>query len=280
MSKEDAMNFIIEKFNPLHYLVAHELHANGDHHLHCYLSLDEPIRTRDPRFADLPGPFHGNYQGCRSPRNVLKYCTKEEDYCGNVDVSSIDGSNLRKRAFTELVNGSKTLTDIIDENPSLLSGYCKLKLDLLTFNQDRVASRPSMPNWLPNPWGKVLLSCKKSKKKHYWIYSRQPNVGKTFHFALPLVREYRGIVRTGSEPYWIISGDEEFIILDEYNAAIFPYYQLNAMCDSTFQFRVFHQGVRVLNNMLIIVLSNKPIHELYPNMNHLIYARFNEIEIN
>lgn len=56
--------------NLQHYIIAEELHKNGDKHLHCYLELAEPIRTRNPRYFDLSFPlhlpgvidtYHGNY---------------------------------------------------------------------------------------------------------------------------------------------------------------------------------------------------------------------------
>lgn len=46
------------------YVIAKELHANGDHHRHCYFKLKETLDTRDERFADIKigdQTFHGNY---------------------------------------------------------------------------------------------------------------------------------------------------------------------------------------------------------------------------
>ena len=51
------------------------------------------------------------------------------------------------------------------------------------------------------------------------------------------------------------------------------------MCDGTYPFRIFMGGTIELRNPLIIILSNQSILDLYPNMNALLYARFNEIEL-
>ena len=84
--KEELYDFLNEKFQPLNLCVAKELHKNGNAHLHAFVGLEDQYRTRDPRFADFQG-YHGNYQGCRSAKNVLKYCTKEDDYKANFDVA-------------------------------------------------------------------------------------------------------------------------------------------------------------------------------------------------
>lgn len=278
--KEDVRDYFIHNFKVQEYVVAHELHANGDSHIHVYLRLTDPLRTRDCKFADLPGGFHGNYQGCRSAKSVIKYCTKSEDYVSNIDVSSICGkSSGRRPAMSLLVKRERTLADLVHEFPEFLHGYTRLKLDLDNFFRDTEVKKDKLPTFLPNPWAYVLPSRRCAKRRHYWIWSEQPNKGKTYHFARPLITNYNVHIRTGSEPYWTIRGYEECIILDEYNTAHFKYCQLNAMADGNFGYRVFHAGVFTLDMPLIIVLSNQSISTLYPHMNFLLYERFKEIEL-
>lgn len=276
--KEDLLNFLIIKFNPVKYLVAHELHANGDHHLHAYLELSGPFRTRDPRFADFDGA-HGNYQGCRNGKNVLKYCTKSDDFCGNVDVSSELEGNTRQADFAKLVSGEITLVELVQKRPSYLSGLTRLENDLRTFKRLKTPPKPDLPTYLPNPWGKLLRTNINDKKRHFWIYSTRPNLGKTFRFILPLKREYNSLLKTDNEPYWPATGGEKLVLLDEYNTALFKYSQLNSFCDGTYGYRVFQGGVIHLHSPIVIVCSNHSIIDLYPNMYELLYARFNEIKL-
>lgn len=35
------------------YVIAEELHQNGNPHLHCYLKLKHAVDTRDPRHFDI-----------------------------------------------------------------------------------------------------------------------------------------------------------------------------------------------------------------------------------
>lgn len=66
------------------HLIAEETHEDGSPHLHCYLQLSEKLATRKPRIFDLESAtgetFHGNYQSCRSPSSVMRYCQKEGSY--------------------------------------------------------------------------------------------------------------------------------------------------------------------------------------------------------
>lgn len=140
--------------------------------------------------------------------------------------------------------------------------------------------RGSLPPFLPNPWGKVLPSCIAGKKRHFWIFSRQPDKGKTYYFAKPLAREFRSeLIQPDGVYFNELTSYTEAVILDEYNSAKFKYDVLNSMCDGSYRYRRIYQASIKLNNPLIIVLSNQCIVDLYPHMNALLYARFKEIEI-
>lgn len=282
LSKQDAYTELLITFGyqPFSkYIIAHELHENGDDHLHVYLEFDEAIRTRNPKFADLRG-FHGNYQGCRSMKNVIKYVSKGDDYISNIDVSEITGKKNSKREIAlKIISENLEPHEILKEYPELIFGYKKLKEDIRQYRIDCGDDREDLPGWLPNPWGKVLCSRGNRKRRHYWIYSRVPNMGKTTGFAKPMYKSYKCLLQAGDFTYWNVFGREQAIILDEYNSAKLGYASLNSMADGTFGYRVFLGGIITLKDPLIIILSNQPILEMYPHMNTLLYARFNEIEL-
>ncbi len=152
--------------------------------------------------------------------------------------------------------------------------YCIQQL-----KENSASPKPSLPMWLPNPWGKVLPSFKKSKKRHYWIYSDGPNYGKTTGFAKPLEKEYRCVIQAGDFSSWNVSGSVECIILDDYNTPALKWSTLNQLCDNTYSFRVLYSRPKRLDNFLVIILSNFSIKDLYPNMNIFLYERFNEIKL-
>lgn len=72
------------------YIIARELHANGDPHIHVYAKWADKISTRDPRFFDIRSHdnsidyFHPNIASTiKSVAAVKKYCTKDGDYIEN-----------------------------------------------------------------------------------------------------------------------------------------------------------------------------------------------------
>lgn len=140
-------------------------------------------------------------------------------------------------------------------------------------------TRKDIPYWLPNPWGKILLGQDMQKRRHYWIYSRAPNKGKTTKFAEPLENEFRAYIKCGDFSYWNLNGDEQCVILDEFNTAKLKWDCLNSMADGNFEYRIFHGGLLKLRKPLIIILSNQSLAELYPFMNNLLYERYIEIEL-
>ena len=282
LSKEDALMLLqarLSEFTIDKYIVAHEHHANGDDHLHCYFKLVEPFRTRDSKALDLNG-FHGNYQGCRSAKNVIKYCTKAEDYLSNFDIGDvINGPSATKVAMQQLLDGV-ALHDVVKENPMLLKGYRNLKTDLMLYQEDCEPAKPDLPQYLPNPWSLMLETWKASKRRHYWLWSSKPNLGKTTKFAVPLCSQYRGEIHTGDFTYFDVDRRHQFLIFDDYNTGKIKWDALNQMCDNTYKFRRCGQGnVKLNGKYIVIVLSNQPISSLYPNMNEFLYERFEEIKL-
>lgn len=308
ISKEDALEQLKNICPVKDYVIASEMHQDGHYHLHCFIKLSVDLDTSNPRYFDLRGPtqqqpnpqpnllgpgvahfvgasplqttvYHGNYQGCRSPKKVMKYCTKDGNYISNFDVAEMMNTWKSKREILgkRIVIDGVDLDQLVREHPELIFGYTKLKMDINNYRASCQASKEILPRWLPNPWGLVLPSKKPTKRRHYWIYSTLPNKGKSFYFAKPLYDEYNGAIKAGDYSYWALNGREEFIILDEYNTAALKWSYINSMCDGTGEYRIFMGGLLKLRDPLIIILSNQRICDLYPIMNTTLYARFNEI---
>lgn len=149
--------------------------------------------------------------------------------------------------------------------------------DIRTFSA--TDERADLPLWLPNPWGKLINSKIAGKRRHFWIFSRAPNLGKTYHFAKPLFKNFKVYLHVGKFDYWSCARTDQAVVLDEYNTASLSWNTLNSLCDGTYQYRAIYSKPFMLNDPLIIVLSNQCISDLYPNMNQFLYARFNEIEL-
>lgn len=58
--------------------VAHELHADEGHHLHCLVQLRDRFNCRDASYFDIDG-HHPNVQAPRQPADVNSYIEKDGD---------------------------------------------------------------------------------------------------------------------------------------------------------------------------------------------------------
>lgn len=70
------------------YIIAQEKHEDGASHLHCWLKCTKKYNIKDANKLDLKDEegmtYHGNYQGCRSNKAVIEYCTKGGKYISSM----------------------------------------------------------------------------------------------------------------------------------------------------------------------------------------------------
>lgn len=284
IDKQYAYDFIKRNFACSRVIVSHELHADGSDHLHAYVELLHPIDTRNCHYFDLSSSegvvYHGNYQTCRKVNDCVLYVAKKGEYVSNFEPGLTKSTKPSKRAeIAKELLGKRTLEDLIrTDHPELLFGYSKLKVDIDYFKAvEAFELLPRSVPFLPNPWGLLLPFHRHEKRRHYWLYSTVPSLGKTTQFAVPLRTIIRAVVTAGISQYWNVTSDVSCVILDDFNTAALKWSDLNQMCDGTYGYRVFMRGTIVLSSPLIIVISNQSIPDLYPHMNSFLYSRFNEI---
>lgn len=280
VSKERALEIFQTIFKDIEsYAIAQEKHKNGHDHLHCYIKLKTQFRSRNPRFADLDG-HHGNYQGCRSSKGVLKYCTKEDDFISNLDVGELLGkSKTKKEILGKRIIEGEDLDEIVKEHPELIFGYKRLREDIEEYkvSTNRKTRELEIPNEVPNPWNKTFLVDTDNKKCHYWFYSTIPNKGKTTGVILPLIRTHSAVLFDPQATYHEITEDTKCIVLDEVKKGSIKYDVLNQICDGTKKFRIFMKGyISLQEKPLVVICSNFSIDEVFPFKNELVHARFNE----
>lgn len=78
------------------YVIAEEEHKDGNLHLHAYVKYATGIKLASaPDMFTFPPHLSGNYQPTRSPKAVIKYCTKDGNYISSFDVN--DYLNKKKK---------------------------------------------------------------------------------------------------------------------------------------------------------------------------------------
>jgi len=75
LTRERARDFFLSTLGVRRFLVARELHSDGEPHLHAYVAWDERRRFTDVRVFDVDG-HHPNIQKPRSAKAVAEYCSK------------------------------------------------------------------------------------------------------------------------------------------------------------------------------------------------------------
>lgn len=280
-AKEDLFQFFLGYLKPkaLEVVVAREQHKDGCNHLHAVVKWDEAYRTRNPNEFDFRGA-HCNVQPARSYKNVLKYCTKEDNFIANFDIASllILKKPEKERLGARILAGEDVI-EIIKENPKFLFGYTKLKTDIEEYKKDS-EEIPDLPAELPNPWGKNMQVDTDIKRCHYWVYSKEPNRGKTTAFILPLLESFKACLYDPRSTYHTIQTRTKMVLMDELVERAIPFNVLNKMCDGTFEYKVIYKGdLRLLEKPLIVICSNFSIDEVFKSNSKYIHARFNEINV-
>lgn len=253
------------------YCIAQEFHEDGEPHLHCLLVLEKKKTVASANYFDL-AHCHGNYQACKNRIKVFDYITK----CDATPLTNMDAESLKVKSLTRVQIGKRILAgeelkDLVEEYPQYIFGFKRLQDDLKAYQDAKVVYR-SLGTTLENPWG-FLIYPKGGKRRHYWIWSNQPNKGKTT-WARSLESKYGAYIKSSDFTYWNITGKETIVILDDYNVAGLRFHTLNQLCDGSYEARVFMGGNKRVRPDLVIVLSNLSLRELYPFKYDLLEARF------
>lgn len=145
-------------------VVAAELHKDGTNHLHAYVLLEKQFVCKNAHYWDL-GAHHGNYQKARDINAVVQYIKKDGNILEEGDISwaeKVDAKKEHRRALGKaLIEGTTTLAQAVQADPSLLFGLRHLKQDLNTYRQISGSSIET------------------ADVRGIWIYGK-PGVGKSY----------------------------------------------------------------------------------------------------
>lgn len=158
------------------------------------------------------GDYHPNVRGSKiqNKKAALRYCSKEDPtpLQFNIDIKAEQAAREghRKIVATKLLSGEVTLVDAVKDDPSMLFGYKKLKMDLEQYLVDSGRASKNVAKWVETPWN-YSLRLKTSKCRHFWIWSEGPNKGKTTAFLEPIDQKYRASWYNYSEQFQMIHAD-------------------------------------------------------------------------
>ena len=175
--------------------IGQEHHADGGLHLHVCAWYTHELRFTDSRYLDLPGDegatYHPNIKDTRIKRKkaALQYCSKEapEPLQFNMDIKEEAAARQdHRKILTKRIIEGAPLHKLIDDGELNLIDLPKWKQGLDLYRRLKGEEKPDLPDILPNPFDLIIHSDLQQKKRHYWIWSKQPNRGKTTGFLEPL----------------------------------------------------------------------------------------------
>lgn len=245
-TKESALAAIVDRYDCEWVLVAHELHASGEPHLHCVVRFKDYFQTHDPHEFDHITGKHGNYQSPRSLKKVLAYCYKDGDIATHGDVPSPEdcgpkGSSLSLSARVAIAIRKGTPLREIRDSDEFCGFYLTNKRHCESLETEMQIERykgslkpfPGLPIlWCAgalealapcqrrlNDWlEKNLQSDREFKQKQLYLWG-PPGIGKTT-LALELAEYFMIYYPPMDEDFYDSYADEttDLVILDEFKA--------------------------------------------------------------
>lgn len=280
VSKSEIKSHLETRGELKYYSIAQEVHQDGGLHIHALVHYIKKIDTTNPRYFDYL-EFHPNVKRVETNTdwdNKVRYNNKY-DKEPLVQLKETNKQQQNKELYERLMTqGPDNMLRNGEINvyryPTLKRTYQE---HLAALKEEEL--KPDADAFIDTPWGfKIEVDIDK-KKCHYWLYSHEPNQGKTT-FGEMLTEKYRAAFYHYSEIFQNqIIPQTEILILDEYRGQL-KISELNQICDGKKYFS--HKGKPnfMLNTKpMVIVLSNRTIQEIYKNAQDvsLVYARFTEI---
>lgn len=271
------------------------------------------FETRNPRFWDITyegKTYHPHFEKVKKKVDCLQYVIKDGNYItdGNykevpfsVDVYIKSTKTKGGYGFTYMANeikSGKTLDDLDEICPGHVLHH-KRKLEEYTqFQQEkkiRQTVKPKFPGFkltnMPYDWVRVaewanlnFLEKRKPRQPQLWLWSRQPEMGKTYPWAITL-REYYNCYE------WIYGPKQskemltcDYILIDELKGGI-TVTELKSLSQMYgMNLDIKYERPQFFNkNVPLIITSNRPPREIYHKCNNedmeSLESRFIIIEI-
>lgn len=262
-------------------VVAQEHHVDEGLHLHAYVRLGSRYTCRGAHETLKLGDHYPNVQATKNKVHWIKYLNKEdkEPHCEGIDINQFleAKKNHKKVLGKRLLTGELTVREAVEDDPSLLFDYKRLKMNLDSYMRDKRADREDCKDAIPNTWD-LDLAIKEGKKRHIWIFSYEPDKGKTT-WLKGLDEKYRCSWYNYQESFQSVKEGTQFLLMDEFSSPHLKVTQINQMCDGTYCYP--QKGEEAIQaNLTMIVVGNRHPQEIYPNAFKFIEARFDIYEIN
>lgn len=262
-------------------------------HRHAMVELKGVINIKNPRWWDLKYEdrvFHPHFEPAKKKAQCLNYVIKDGDYIVDGTYKDVPFSietyleaNGKKQGYgftyiaTQLKQG-KTLDEIDEVIPGHVLNH-KRKIEeyqqFLIEKKNRTIARPKFYGFkVPenrSPWDRVakwanenFLLSRRPRQKQLWLWSREPEMGKSFPWSI-ILREYYKCYE------WITDGKQgkeilecDYILMDELKGGV-KVSTLKSLAQMYgMNLDIKYSTITFWNrNVPLIVTSNRPPTEIY-----------------
>lgn len=273
----DVLEYFRRKFDDKisYAAVVMEVHKSGDPHLHAHLQFVKIYSCTCEKVFDY-STWHPNIQRTRNSDHWKRYMDKEGT---PVSFGTYRSLSAKKVKLTNRDLLECDLEEMILSDQISLYSLASVLNARKAFEEIKKRDKSSLPDVLPANWDGLDLPVYPitEKKRHYWLYSTQPNKGKST-FLDGLNSEYRASYYSCQEKYQSLKADSQLLLFDEFgkgNSVMITL--LNQMCDGTYKYPCKGRPAVTLIKPYLIICSNYPISYVYPGSDGRVEARFNEI---
>jgi len=268
--------------------------SNVGVHRHAIVYAQSRFRTRDQRFWDLEWEgktFHPHVEGVKSKKKCINYVCKDGDYIQDgqegelpFDVKIYLEASTKKSGygFTYLANeikAGKTIYELDDVIPGFICNHKRKIEEYIQFQEEKKRHfevKPKFPGFqietrMPYDWELIanwandnFLKPRAPRQPQLWIWSREPEMGKTYPWAI-LLRQYYNCYE------WCYSSkqdksilDCDYILLDELKGGITvgDLKSLSQMYGMNLDIK-YGNITQFKKNVPLIITSNRPPREIY-----------------
>jgi len=257
-------------------VVAAELHADGEPHLHAIVGFKErhDLKNANAVLDPITGK-HGNYQTAKSPKKVLQYVCKGGDYVTWGEVPDFTAKEGKLDAIAKLCSTGSSTREIADKYPGTFLMHKRKIEDYIGWSKRQKLAASLIPwtNPVLGADGQInviaawldsnVLVPRVPRQNQLWVYG-PPGIGKS-----RLLGQLRERLRVYDMPR-----DEDFydayedglydiVVLDEYKSQKRIQF-LNAWCDGQ-PLPLRQKGSQTVknDNLPLIICSNFSPEECY-----------------
>ncbi len=300
---QGVLNNIVDHMEVEWVIVGQDTHTDGSLHLHCVVRLQKPRSWKRADCFDFLTGKHGDYRAARNLQDVVRYVAK----CGvlkthNINVASFLKARQQRRStkgdtVMQLVNECKTFQQITKLHP----GYAMIHRQQIKAMIGEI--RQWTYNSIRSDWVCPSLSDAPDPEQGHIIGWLMDNIRRPRKFKAPQLFIW-GDVNLGKTSflnhldsmlkiYWIPQGEnfDDLWVDHSYDLAVMDAFKGHRSITWLEQFAqggtqpLRTKGGQTMkrHNVPLILCSNHPIADCYPNVTPLrvriIEARFMQVEL-